>query len=197
MARFILALLLATTDISAAPPDGVDHVRGRWDGVISDSRVTEQPFTLLLGEVVSETNNPQAGRAAGCMAVGQHAVLSPAGARFVGLGSGKLNLTLFGTAFGQVIKMSGTIETGGSAVADDHAAGLWMMTSEQGSWSATHHDRRHIECPSLEIGGDLRLSGDVYAAVTVHSDDSQSASILLVRLCHFMGFPRDIPSDLN
>ena len=181
-ALFLAAALLGLAlPVRAAPPNGVDHLRGRWDGVIENLYGDDQPFRLLLGQSGPDPNDPQAALYNGCMAVGDGADFAPVSARVVILGNEKFNLTLFGTVTGGgfVIKLTGLIETRKPPVTDDSAGGAWQTSDGEGDWSAVHHDRREVKCPAVDIGDGLWFFGDTYAAVGLDSEEIGHAETLL------------------
>jgi hypothetical protein len=186
----ILSLLVAgifsvglPTTVAAGPPHGVDHLRGRWDGIIADLGEADQPFLLLLQDFTPDPGDPDALVAGGCMSVGEDGVLTPLSARAVDLGGGEFDLTLFGTASFSggsfVIKMTGSAETLGAGVPDDSASGDWLTMEQAGVWSALHHDRRRPKCPAVDIGDELKFMADVYAGVGIEPDGSRYAGTIL------------------
>ena len=167
----------------AAPPNGVDHLRGRWDGTIEDLHGTDQPFTLLFNDFEPDPNDPTAALAVGCLSVGENGILTPLSARAVDLGDEAFDITIFGTVASDseafIIKFTGLVETFSPSVPDDSANGGWVTDEEEGNWSANHHDRRRPKCPAIQTGDGLAFSADVYAAVNINPDDSQTASTIL------------------
>ena len=167
----------------AGPPNGVDHLRGRWHGVIENLQSADQPFTLLLNDFEPDPNDPAAALAGGCLSVGEDGMLTPLSARAVDLGNEAFDITVFGTVAssseGFIIKLAGLVETFGPGVPDDSANGGWVTAEAEGSWSANHHDRRRPKCPAIQVGDGLAFSADVYAAVNINPDDSQDAGTLL------------------
>lgn len=176
----ILALMAGITGVAyAAPPHGVDHLRGRWDGTLNGLFGEDQSFTLLLDESQPDPNDAQAALYNGCMAVGAEGQYAPVSARVVMLGNEQYDLTLFGTAGGSVIKLTGLIEARGASVRDDSAGGAWQTAQDENEWSAVHHDRRNPKCPAVELGEGLYFGGDVYSAVGIHPDESRDEETIL------------------
>ncbi len=169
----VLAVLGSSSAAYAAPPNGVDHLRGRWDGILYGLFGEDQPFQLLLDESQLDPNDAQAALYNGCMAVGADGQYAPVSARVVMLGNEQYDLILFGTANGSVIKLTGLIETRGASVKDDSADGAWQTSAEEGDWSAVHHDRRNPKCPDVVVGGELYFYSSVNAIVNVNPDVSR------------------------
>ena len=171
LAAFLLlaAIVFLAFPVKAAPPNGVDHLRGRWDGVIENLFGADQPFRLLLDRSGPDPDDSQAALYNGCMAVGEDADFAPVSARVVILGNEEYDLTLFGTATGGagVIKLTGLVQAFDAAVTDDVAGGEWQTAEETGNWSVLHHDRRQVKCPEVEVGDDLIFHGDVYGIVGI------------------------------
>jgi len=174
----VVALSQLSGNALAAPPNGVDHLRGRWDGVVQGLFGEDQPFVLMLDEFAPDPNDALAFLYNGCMAVGVNAGYTPISARVLPLGNENFDLTLFGTAGGAVIKMTGLAFTGDPRVKDDPASGAWQTSDEQGDWYALHHDRREPNCPAVNLGGKLSFRGDVYAAVELDPNGGWQESIL-------------------
>lgn len=166
LAAFILLAMIFTFafSVQAAPPNGVDHLRGRWDGTLQGLNGDDQPFRLLFDRSGPDPKDPLATLYNGCMAIGPDGQYAPIAARVVVSGSERFDLTIFGTSLGSVIKLTGLAETRGAGIADDSAGGAWQTQDTVGDWSAYHHDRRNPKCPAVEIGDGLHFSGDVYAA---------------------------------
>lgn len=175
----VLAILGSSSAALAAPPNGVDHLRGRWDGTLYGLFGEDQSFTLLLDESQPDPNDSQAALYNGCMTVGNHGQYAPVSARVIMLGNEQYDLTLFGTAGGAVIKLTGLIETHGASVRDDSAGGTWQTSSEEGDWSALHHDRRNPKCPDVQLGDGLFFGGDVYGVVGINPDESRNEGTIL------------------
>lgn len=169
------ALLASLVGVAhAAPPKGVDHLRGRWDGVIQGLFDDNQPFVLMLDEFHPDPNDPSATLYNGCMAVGANAAFAPVSARFTQLGSGNYDMTLFGTALGSVIKLEGIASTNDATVADDPANGAWQMVNQGGDWTAFHHDRREPSCPTVQLGGELFFNASINGIVGIQPDESRN-----------------------
>ncbi len=169
----IVVLTVGTTGVAyASPPNGVDHLRGRWDGTLYGLFGEDQSFRLLLDESQPDPNDSQAALYNGCMAVGYHGQYAPVSARVVSLGNGEYDLTLFGTASGAVIKLTGLIETRGASVRDDSAGGAWQNFEGEGEWLAIHHDRRNPKCPAVQLGDQLYFFSSVNGVVNVNPDES-------------------------
>jgi hypothetical protein len=179
---FLLSLATAGP-VLAGPPNGVDHLRGRWDGIIEDLHGTDQPFTLQLDDFEPDPNDPAAALAGGCLSVGEDAMSTPLSARAVDMGDESFDITIFGTvasggeAF--IIKLTGFVETLGPGVPDDSADGGWVTAEAEGNWSANHHDRRRPKCPVIQVGDGLVFSADVYAGVNVNPGGIENVSTLL------------------
>jgi hypothetical protein len=168
----IMVILIPLASVFAAPPNGVDHLRGRWDGVIQNLLGADQPFRLLLDDFGLDPNDPQAVLYGGCMSVGDGS-FAPVSARVVILGNEQFDMTLYATAGGSIIKMEGPLETFAPSVTDDTAFGKWKTADEGGDWAAIHHDRRNPKCPAVEIGDDLYFRAGVNAIVGIHPDESR------------------------
>jgi hypothetical protein len=169
-----LVLLIALTSIAhAAPPNGVDHLRGRWRGTLQNFFGANQSFTLLLGESQPDPNDSQAALYNGCISVGANGQYTPVSARVVLLGNEEYDLTLYGTANGSVIKLTGLIEARGASVKDDTVSGEWQNSEGSDNWSAIHHDRRTPKCPAVEIGNELYFYSSVNAVVNIRPDESR------------------------
>lgn len=175
----VLAMLGSSSDAFAAPPKGVDHLRGRWDGVVEGVFDGNQPFVLMLDEFHADPNDPSATLYNGCMAVGAGAGYAPVSARFVSLGGGNYDMTLFGTAGSSVIKLVGVASTNDATVTDDPASGEWQTADQAGNWSAYHHDRREPQCPSVQLGEGLYFGGDTYGVVGINPDESRNEGTIL------------------
>jgi len=174
----ISALLVSALPVQAAAPYGVDHLRGRWDGVINGFDGSDQPFVLMLDKYGVDPSSANAFLYNGCMRVGG-GLYAPVSARAVALAYDQFDLTLFGTAYGQVIKMTGMVFTNAARVTDDPADGVWQTASQAVDWSAFHHDRREPNCPSVNLGGELWFRGDVYAAVGFGSSGNRNETTIL------------------
>ncbi len=176
---FILlaALAISVIPAGAAPPNSVDHLRGRWDGAIQNLYSEDQPFRLLLDRSGPDPNDPQAALYNGCMAVGDGADFAPVSARVVALGNEEFDLAIFGTVTGGgfVIKLTGLARTFGAGVTDDDAAGQWQTAEETGDWSAIHHDRRQVKCPAVEFDDGLFFGGDVYGIVGIAPEGEEGS----------------------
>ncbi|MBM3180366.1 MAG: hypothetical protein FJZ86_08425 [Chloroflexi bacterium] len=169
------ALLASLVGVAhAAPPKGVDHLRGRWDGVIQGLFDGDQPFVLMLDEFHPDPNDPLATLYNGCMAVGANAAFAPVSARFTPLGSGNYDMTLFGTALGSVIKLEGGASTNDATVTDDPASGAWQTANQGGDWTAYHHDRREPSCPTVQLGGELFFDASINGIVGIQPDESRN-----------------------
>ena len=83
----IMAMLGISSAVYAAPPNGVDHLRGRWDGTFLGLFGEDQSFTLLLDESQPDPDDAQAALYNGCMAVGAEGQYAPVSARVVMLGN--------------------------------------------------------------------------------------------------------------
>ncbi len=176
----IVTLMAGITGVAyAAPPNGVDHLRGRWDGTLNGLFGEDQPFRLLLDESQPDPNDSQAVLYNGCMSVGGDGQFAPVSARVIILGNEEYDLTLFGTAGGSVIKLTGLIEARGASVKDDSAGGAWQTSAEDGDWSAVHLDRRNPKCPDVQLGEGLFFGGDVYGIVGIHPDESRNKGTIL------------------
>lgn len=186
-AFLVLAIFFAAFGVpgtaSAAPPNGVDHLRGRWDGVVTNLQGEDQPFTLLLNNFGADPDDPLAAIYGGCIAVGQDATYTPVSARVVLIGNEQFDLTLFGTVASNygafVIKLTGLANTFAANVRDDSASGNWKTADELGVWSAVHHDRRNPKCPAVQVDNNLFFHPDVYAGVGVASDEERNEGTLL------------------
>ena len=174
----IMVILIPSASVFAAPPNGVDHLRGRWDGVIQNLLGADQPFRLLLDDFGLDPNDPQVVFYGGCMSVGDGS-FAPVSARVVILGNEQFDMTLYATAGGSIIKMEGPLETFAPSVTDDTAFGKWKTADEGGDWTAIHHDRRNPKCPAVEIGDDLYFYAGVYAVVGIHPDESRDEGNIL------------------
>lgn len=174
----ISALLVSALPVQAAAPYGVDHLRGRWDGVINGFDGSDQPFVLMLDKYGADPSNANAFLYNGCMKVGSGSY-APVSARAVALAYDQFDLTLFGTAYGQVIKMIGMAFTNAARVTDDPADGVWQTAWQAGDWSAFHHDRREPNCPGVNLGDGLIFQGDSYAAIGLDSDGNMYPGTLL------------------
>jgi hypothetical protein len=174
----IIVIIIPMTSASAAPPNGVDHLRGRWDGMIQNLFGADRPFKLLLDDFGPDPNDPQAALYGGCMSVGDGS-FAPVSARVVILGNEQFDMTLYGTAVGSVIEVEGLFDARGASVRDDSAFGAWQTANEVGDWTAIHHDRRNPKCPAVEIGDDLYFFATVYAIVGIHPDESRDEGNIL------------------
>ncbi|MBI2334129.1 MAG: hypothetical protein HYU84_18545 [Chloroflexi bacterium] len=177
---FLTAILLVSlvNVAHAAPPNGVDHLRGRWDGVIHGLFDGDQPFVLMLDEFHPDPNDASATLYNGCMAVGADAAFAPVSARFTPLGSGNYDMTLFGTAMGSVIKLEGNASTNDATVTDDPASGMWQTANQGGDWSAYHHDRREPSCPAVQLGDEIYFYASVNAVVGVDGENRNEGNII-------------------
>lgn len=169
----VLAMLGSSSAAIAAPPNGVDHLRGRWDGVVEGLFDGNQTFILMLDEFHPDPNDSSATLYNGCMAVGTGAAYAPVSARFVSVGGGNYDMTLFGTAGGVVIKLVGTASTNDATVTDDPASGAWQTAEQTGTWSAYHHDRREPKCPAVQLGDGLYFFSSVNGVVNINPDESR------------------------
>ena len=174
----IMVTLIPSASVFAVPPNGVDHLRGRWDGVIQNLLGADQPFRLLLDDFGLDPNDPQAVLYGGCMSVGDGS-FAPVSARVVILGNEQFDMTLYATAGGSIIKMEGLFETFAPGVKDDATSGKWQTADEDSNWTAIHHDRRNPKCPAVEIVGDLYFNASVYAVVGIHPDESRDEGNIL------------------
>ncbi|NOH02304.1 MAG: hypothetical protein HND47_10285 [Chloroflexi bacterium] len=165
-------LLAVVTGVAyAAPPNGVDHLRGRWDGAFNGLFGEDVSFRLLLDESRPDPNDPQAALYNGCMALQPEGQYAPVSARVVMLGNEQYDFTLFGTVGGAVIKLTGLIEARAPSVQDDSAGGAWQTSNEAADWSANHHDRRNPQCPEVRLGDDLYFQASVNAVVGIQPDE--------------------------
>ncbi len=121
----IAAFFWKAIPVQAAPPNGVDILRGLWNGAVENLYGGDQPFSLQLDRSAPDPNAPQVALYNGCMALGNGAAYAPISARIVIIGNGEYNLTLLGTASqgGFIIKLEGLVQTVGAAVTDDTAGG--------------------------------------------------------------------------
>jgi hypothetical protein len=174
----LTAALLAgiVTVAHAAPPRGVDHLRGRWDGVILGLYGDDLPFVLMLDEFKTDPNDSTATLYNGCMSVG--GAYAPVSARFVSLGGGNYNMTLYGTAAGAVIQFTGFATTNDPTVTDDPASGVWQNASGGGDWSAYHHDRREPNCPAVQLGDEIYFHASVNAVVGVDGENRNEGNTI-------------------
>ena len=183
---FIFAIVFVAmgTPISAtaATPLGVDHLRGRWDGLLQNLHEEDQPFTLLLNKFGPDPNDPQAAIYGGCIAIGAAAYFTPVSARVLLIGTEQFDLTLFGTAATMdtafIVKLTGLAKTFAANVTDDLASGTWKTSDQQGDWSATHHDRRNPKCPAVQVNNNLFFHPDVYAGVVVQDEGVNEGTLL-------------------
>lgn len=176
----LLSMVMASASpVLAAPPNGVDHLRGRWDGIVQSLLGEDQSFVLLLDESGPDPDDAQARLYNGCMTFGRDGVYAPISARVMPLGNENYDLILFGTAGGGVIKFTGTVVTGGPSVKDDSTNGVWQTADGSGDWFAQHHDRREPKCPTLNLGSDLWFQGDTYAAIGFSSDGGRNETTIL------------------
>ena len=183
----LLAMVLAAfgtpVSVLAATPNGVDHLRGRWEGEIANLRGDKPSFTLLLNKFETDPNDPLTVIYGGCIAVGQNAYYTPISAQVLITGNEQFALTLFGTAATNseafVIKLVGTGSTSAAKVKDDLASGTWETADQQGNWSAIHHDRRNPKCPAVQVNNNLFFHPDVYAGVNVSTDEERNEGTLL------------------
>ena len=176
----VAVLIVGITRVAyAAPPNGVDHLRGRWDGVGHGSFTGEEPFVLMLDEFQPDRSDPSATLYNGCMAVGAGEAFTPVSARFVSLGNGNYDMTLFGTVGWSVIKLEGVASTGDARVTDDDARGAWQTADRAGTWSASHHDRREPNCPAVETGEELYFRSSINAAVNIRRNESRFEGSIL------------------
>lgn len=175
-----LALLSSFVGVAhAASPKGVDHLRGRWDGVIHNLFGEDQPLILMLDEFKPDPNNSMATLYNGCMAVGEGGVYAPVSARFVSLGGGNYDMTLYGTAAGAVIQFTGSVATNGATVTDDPASGTWQTADQGDEWSAYHHDRREPNCPTVPLGGELFFDASINGIVGVQPDETRNEGYII------------------
>ncbi|MEW5941061.1 MAG: hypothetical protein AB1750_15445 [Chloroflexota bacterium] len=183
MIVIVLLAILAAPALSAqaAPPNGVDHLRGRWIGKIENLDGEDQPFQLLLGASRLDPNDSQAAFYNGCIAIGYRADYAPVSARVVILGNGEYELTLFGTAStnGSIVRLDGSLRTFGASVRDDTAGGTWQTSDQQGDWKAGHHDRRQVRCPIVDVGGDLWFEAGVTGVIQLDDQNAQHPSFNL------------------
>ena len=182
---FAILIVALGTPVSAlaASPVGVDHLRGRWEGVVQNLQGEDQHFTLLLNKFGSDPNDPLATIYGGCIAIGEAAFYTPVSARILLVGSEQFDLTLFGTAStidtAFVVKLTGLAKTFAANVNDDLASGAWKTADQEGDWSATHHDRRNPKCPAVQVNNNLFFRPDVYAGVIILPDESMNEGTLL------------------
>lgn len=175
----ILALIfIPLASVHAAAPYGVDHLRGRWDGAINGFDGREEPIVLMLKKYGADPSSSDTFVYNGCMKVGG-GVYAPVSVRAVALADEKFDITIFGTAFGQVIKMTGLVFTNGARVTDDLASGVWQTAWQAGDWSAYHHDRREPKCPLVNLNGELWFHGDTYSAVGFSSNGERGEDSIL------------------
>jgi hypothetical protein len=175
----VLALILIlSTPAQAAAPYGVDHLRGRWDGGIDGFDGREESFVLMLDKYGVDPSNPNAFIYNGCMKVGGGGY-APVSVRAVALANEEFDLTIFGTALGQVIKMTGRAFTNAARVTDDLSSGIWQTAWQEGDWSAFHHDRRKPNCSSVNLGDELWFHGDIYTAVGLASNGERAENSIL------------------
>src|SRR3989304_761216 len=131
-------LLFATSGLTgnafAAPLNGVDHLRGRWDGTFNGLFGEDQSFILLFDDFAADQNDPQATLYNGCMAVGKSGAFAPISAKVLDLGNEDFDLTLYSSAGGAVIKLGGLVETRGPGVPDDSSNGVWQTADGEGEW---------------------------------------------------------------
>jgi hypothetical protein len=157
------------------PPVGVDHLRGRWDGVVKNLNDADQSLTLLLNDFAPDPDNSAAMLATGCLAVGEAKALTPIAARAVSLGNNNFDLTVLGTVAGDsegfTIRLAGLVETFGAGIQDDRVSGKWTTAEAENGWSATHHDRRRSKCPPVSDIPGLFFDVDVYVAHNYNVDD--------------------------
>ncbi|MEA3332658.1 MAG: hypothetical protein U9Q58_03560 [Pseudomonadota bacterium] len=167
----------------AASPNGVDNLRGRWEGVIENLFDSDRSFTLLLNDFEVDPEDSTIALASGCLSVGDTGKMTPLSAKAISLGNGEFEVTILGTAASTngalIIRLTGTAETLGSGVTDDFIGGSWKTAYEDGSWSAYHHDRRRPKCPPVQLGDGLYFDADVYTAVGLNNDGTFNATTIL------------------
>ncbi len=172
------------------PPEGVGHLRGRWDGVAETSSVGKKPFTLLIKNSVPDPKNANTLLLDGCMAQGNANVLAPIAGKAIREPNDRYNLTIWGTAvfldgledfFATPVRLTGLVDILGPDVSNDSISnGQLLISGQSSSWSATHHDRRNPHCPDINIDHSpgLFINGDVYAAVQTDNQPNNFNTIL-------------------
>ena len=195
----IAVIFSAPFTVQAAQTNGVNDLRGLWNGVIKDLYGGAPTFQLQLDRSGPAPNDPLVFLYNGCMALGEGKAFAPISARVMIAGNGKYDLTLLGTAAsgGFIIKLTGLIKTFGSAVTDDTAGGVWQTADQQGNWSASHHDRRQVKCPAVTLGNGLWFSGDTYAGANVDSTGNIGGNTLLESYTNIVSFGMQVVSPDN
>lgn len=176
----LAGLFMSPQMACATPPNGVDHLRGRWDGVFTGLFDENVSFRLLLDESKQDPIDPQAALYNGSiMLLEPNGKYAPASVRVVDLGGQRYSVTIYGTVAGSVIKLTGVMRTNRAKVTDDTVCGEWQTQDNTAQWSAVHHDRRKPDCPPVVIDDDLYFDAGVNAVVTINADESRSEGALL------------------
>ena len=165
-------------------PSGVDIIRGAWGGTLTGLAEEALQLNLYFNEFTPDPNdpdNPTVAVAAGYITLTDpqkqkraKAPQLPMSAHYVDMGDGQFDLSLLGgvnlSGSTLIIKLTGTVETFGSSVVDDHVAnGMWRTSDGSGTWEIRHLDRRRINAPAVDLEDptiDLYFSIDTYCVKT-------------------------------
>jgi hypothetical protein len=166
----IISLLIPTSLVSAAD-NGVDDLRGRWDLelIFNQDGFHLSPIAYITNVRLS-TEVPGRYFASGCVRSPDTDAFMPLSMRAdYSIDTNSYEIFLLSTIvppepYGPyVFRLIGEIGIGESGLKDDAASGTLKTSFDQGSWTATHHDRRETKCPAVN-GTDFGVQGDVYAA---------------------------------
>jgi hypothetical protein len=167
---WIVVLALVGTAIPiTTTAEGVDDLRGRWDITISfnPSEVTP-PFQLFINDLAPDpAGAPDTYLTSACLASPYGDQITPATVQAVDNGDGTWGLDIYGTLimmdWATVGRFTGVLEVNTADVDDDVLQGTVVVENGEGTWEATHHDRRRSECPPLEVKPPLYFEPDVNA----------------------------------
>lgn len=166
----LLVVLLAgfKDSLAASGGNGVDNLRGQWEFTVTISNSQPLDLKVFINDLGPDpSNRDNFYVAAGCLqTTDNNNTTAPLSMQAIDQGDGQYALTMLSTVVptsqGQpfVVKFIGTAITNNRGVNNDEASGTVNTSFARGNWSATHHDRRRIDCPAVEIPP-LQFSGDI------------------------------------
>jgi hypothetical protein len=174
----ILSFIILSSMTAAVNTNGVDDLRGQWVfNWTNDSGETPLPFLIFINRIVPSLASNNTYLATGCMKSPYLASVYPLSLSAVyEPDANRYSLVLYSTfipadqygIFGPptLIRFSGEVEVNGAGVSDDHAFGSYQSNMPNGSWDGYHHDRRLVDCQSMDLGEE-RLNMDLTAHMDV------------------------------
>ena len=178
----IFSLIILPSMTAAGNSSGVVDLRGQWIfNWTIESGETPLPFLIYINNVVPSQEANNIFLAAGCMKSPYLENIFPLSLSAVyDSNLREYTLSLYSTfipadqygSFGPpiLIRFTGDINVYGSGVTDDKASGEFQSNLPNGSWVGTHHDRRYVDCQSMDLGGE-RLNMDITAHMDLNGGD--------------------------